>query len=382
MLIALLRFISVLMLAFFVVALPLTLLARDIGQLVFDADTIKELVGENLLAPEFVAQMAQGATSTILGGDGEADGAGGEDAPPAGEEKEEGLDMALAVEALSHLSEEDWVEITSLIAPRDLVAETVDDMVDGYVAWLDSDAEFPTIRIDLTEWKHNARLHASTVLGIMLDAMPPCSVEEVLGQFVQDIQEGDSLGEVLVPLCRPSGAAYDELLANADRLVAGITQGTPDQIDTAFLQGESAPDELVELKANLVRARTALRWSWAAVLGFGALAVLMAARSWPQALVWAGRPLLLAGAITLLMGARVQFLASGGVDSLFARMFADGPQGIANMGAAVIAGAFPLVAEPLLIQGGVLMASGLAALVGARRMAVVADDAPKLSKGY
>ena len=158
-----LRFISAILLFLVVITLPLTLLARDVGQLVFDADTIKSLVGENLLSPEFVARIAENVTVSALttaaeDGEGPAEAAIGEE--------EEGLDISLVSEALGHLGDEDWVEIATLIAPQDLVEETVDGLVDGYIAWLDSDAGFPEIQFELALWETYLHQHASSVVAI------------------------------------------------------------------------------------------------------------------------------------------------------------------------------------------------------------------------
>lgn len=380
MLTGFLRFISAILLFLVVISLPLTLLARDVGQLIFDADTIKSLVSENLLAPEFVARIAENVTVSALSS------AADEGQPPdeaAEGEDGEGIDISLMTEALGYLENEDWIEITNLIAPQDLVAETVDGLVDGYIAWLDSDAGFPELQFELAPWKTNLRSHARSVVAILLDALPACSAEEIAAQALEGLQAGEGLADVITPVCRPTEPIYGTMLGSADRMVNGITARMPDSVDTAMLGEESTPEELVLLKENLQRVRLVLNWAWLLVSLVGALAVWMAARSWPEALRRAGWPLLFAGGITLLIGGLIQFAASGGLETLFTRMFAEGPATIAALGTAVIAGVFPLVAQPLLIQGAVLATAGLGALIGAPRLAALQnDDFPELKKGY
>jgi hypothetical protein len=366
-----LRFISTILLFLVVVSLPLTLLARDMGQLIFDADTIKELVSENLLAPEFVARVAENVTISAIGT------AMDEEPVPdeiADTEQEDGLDMSLMTEAFSYLEEDDWIEITTLIAPPDLVGETVNGLVDGYIAWLDNDDDFPALRFELAPWKANLRTHSSSVVAILLDALPACTAEEIVAQALAGLEQGESLGQVLTPVCSPPEPLYSAMLGGADRMVGGLTARMPDSVDTSVLGEESAPEELVVLKQNLQRARLILNWSWLLAAAVGALAVWMGSRSLPEALRSASWPLLFAGGITLLIG---------GLQALFTRMFADGPGAIAALGTAVIAGVFPLVAQPLLIQGAILATLGLGALIAAPRLAAAEnDDFPELKKGY
>ncbi len=378
MLTGLLRFVAAILLFAVVITLPLSLLARDVGQLVFDADTIKSLVSENLLAPEFVARVAENVTVSALSSSADDSETG---ASEPGDE--EGLDVSLMTEALGHLSDDEWVEISTLIAPQDLVRETADGLVDGYIAWLDSDAGFPEIQFELAPWKANLQANATSVVAILLDALPACTAEEIAAQALAGLQEGESLGEVLTPVCRPPEPLYRTMLGGADRMISGMNARMPDRVDTAMLGEDSTPEELVLLKENLQRTRLILNWGWLLVLAVGALAVWMAARSLPGALRRAGWPLLFAGAITLLIGGLIQFAASGGLESLFTRIFADGPVAIAALGTAVIAGVFPLVAQPMLIQGAVLAAVGLGAVIAAPRLAAIQkDEFLELKKGY
>lgn len=361
---AFLRFLAFILMLVVIIALPLSLLARDVGQLVFDADTIKALVSDSLLSPEFVGQLAQRAISGVVTGAESGDQFTVDEAGPGGEE--EGLDMALLGEGLSYLEEDDWIQIAHLISPPDVISETVDQIVDGYIAWLDSDAGFPALVLNIAEWKANMRVHAREVVEIVLAALPACTAEEIAAQALEGLQEGEGLAAVAIPVCRPPEPTYGTLLDNADNMVAGMTQQMPDEIDTQLLQGDSAPEELTGLKDMLLRVRLYVRWAWALVLGVALLGVILAARSWPQALIWAGWPLLLAGGITLLFGFGVQVLAAGGLERLVVAMFRDAPVTLSAIGTTVAAGVFPLVARPLLIQGGVLMALGLASLIGGR----------------
>lgn len=372
---AILRFLAFVLLAVVVVALPISLLARDAGQLIYDADTIKSLVGENLLSPEFVGQLAQRAMLSVATGADDTK----EPQQDTTEEGVLGLDMSLVSEGLSYLEEDDWGQIAELIAPPDVVAETVGDLVDAYVGWLDADAAFPQVNVDLSEWKQNTSAHAREVLEIMLAALPACTADQLMNQALEGLQEGEDLAGVVIPVCRPAEPAYSFLLSNADDMVSRFAQQMPDEIDSQLLQGESAPRELVQLKEMMLRARLILRWSWVAVLAAAALAVLMAARSWSGALTWAGWPLLLAGLLTLGLGFGVQLLASGLLVRLIEILFADAPVTLSAIGSSVAAGALPLVARPLLIQGAILAALGLISVIAGRALGNRAE-APLLNE--
>lgn len=354
----LLRIVAVLMLAVFTLLLPLSLVARDIGALVFDPATTKTLVRENLLDTQLIAGLARQATQEML-----LSGVGEDGAQPSGEAQErnteEGINVAALDEALNNLSQEDWEKITDLTAPTALVEQTVNQVVDGYSLWLNGDQDFPPLQLDIKVWKENTQNNAGAVMNVLLDAMPACSAEEVQQISGENMTTAEGVAGSITA-CRPPEPYYSQMIANADLLFQESLRRAPDLIDLNLMtQNTEAPNELVQFKTSLTRARLAVNWSWVAVAGLGTLAVALVARGLRPLLRWAGWPLLLAGLITVILGLALQFFSLHFLDNLLANALTSEAGAVGALGKAIAGGALDLVSTPLLLQGLVLTSVGI-----------------------
>jgi hypothetical protein len=350
MLTSLLRVIAGILLALFVLALPFSLLMRSVGALAFDPETTKDLVRENLLNSDTMANIARQATEQMLIADG----------------GEAGIDTVIITEALQNLSEEDWNDITDLAAPEELIEGTVNQVVDAYTEWLNGAGAFPDLQLDIEAWKENTAANAGEILAVVLDAQPECDLAAVAGLAMQTLQSGGSFSQ-LVPVCKPPEPIYSAIISNADTLLAGTLQVAPDVISlNSVTDNVQPPEQLVQLKAGLVQTRTTLNWAWAGVAVIGLLAVAMAARSFRQVLLWAGWPLLLAGGVGLLLGLSLVLFSLRFLDEMLANMIGGASDATALLGSALAGGALDLVSRPMLLQGLLVAAAGGAMLIYAR----------------
>ncbi len=358
MLTALLRVFAIILLAFFVIALPGSLLLRDVGALVFDPETTKVLVREHLMDSELIASMARQATEQMLLGQFE-------DQDP---QTQSSLQGNVVQTVLIQMSEEDWRQITELAGPEALVEESVDSVVDAYTDWLDSDAEFPSLLLDLQPWKDNTATNAPQILTVVLDSLPECTLEMAAQMAIEGLQ---NIGiEGAIPACRPPEPLYGALIANAPTLLAGPLALAPDQFDlNQVTAGQEAPDELIRLKSGITQVRNLSRWTWIAVSVIGLVAVAMAARSLRQVLTWAGWPLAISGGFVVLLALGMLFFPIQFLNEAIANLFLGEGGAQSAFGAAVAAGALDLVSRPLLLQGVLIMAAGSAALIYARVLA-------------
>jgi hypothetical protein len=358
MLTALLRVLAIVMLVFFVVGLPVSLLLRDIGALVFDPETTKELVREHLMDSELIASMARQATEQMLLGQFE-----GQDP-----QTQSSLQGNVVQTVLIQMSEEDWRQITELAVPESLVEQSVDSVVDAYTEWLDSEAEFPSLVLDLQPWKENTATNAPQIVTVVLDSLPECTLEMAAQMAIEGLQ---NLGiEGAIPACRPPEPLYGALIANAPTLLAGPLALAPDQFDlNQVTAGQQAPDELIRFKAGITQVRSLSRWTWIAVSAIGVIAVAMAARSFRQVLTWTGWPLAIAGSLVFLLALGMLFFSFQFLNDAMANLFLGEGGTQSAFGAAVAAGALDLVSRPLLLQGVLITAAGSAALIYARIMA-------------
>lgn len=344
-----LRFLAVVILIFFVLAFPLSLLARDAGQLLFRPETIKMVVKVRLLDPHFVGDLAHQASQGLLSGGSAAQGAQAEGSEVEG---------ALVAAALDQLSEEDWAEIAALIAPEEVIGPAVDDLVDAYAAWLDSDDPLPQLNLDLQPIKANLAQNAPVVTSIVLDALPECSLEEIAAQALDSLT-----GEGGLALCRPPEPLYTTMLGNSEQALTGVLSAAPDRLDLTRVQGFEPPPELTTLKENLNRTRLVLNWTWLALAGLGAAAVAMAARSLSQALKWSGWPVFLSGLGALMLGLGFTVVRNSILGGRLGEVLREASSG-ASMLMGVAAGtALDIMGDMLRLQGIVVVLLGLALIL-------------------
>jgi len=353
MLQALLRVTAILMLVIFVLLFPVTLAARDIGALIFDPATTKTLVRTNLLDSQLIDGLVRQATQEML-----FSGVGGGSDQPSGE-TEQGVNIAALDEVLNNLSQEDWEQLTNLTAPTALLEENVNQVVDAYSLWLNSDQHFPPLQVDLKLWKENTQNNAGAVMRVLLDAMPACSTEEIRQISQQNMNTLQGVAGS-IQACRPPEPYYSLMIGNADILVQESLRRAPDLININLMaENSEAPNEFVQFKTSLLRARLVVNWSWVAVAGFAALAVALAAHGFKSMLRWAGWPLLITGAATVVLGLGLQLFSLHFLDDLVAQALPAEAGAVGAMGKAIASGALDLVSTPLLLQGLAITSIGI-----------------------
>lgn len=341
-----LRLVALPILVFFVIAFPLSLVLRDVGSLLFNPETTKVLVRQNLRGSELISSLALQATQQIL--------------------SVEGGDQNPARLALSRLNDEHWRQITELIAPETLVEQTADQIVDAFSLWLNTEEAFPHVQLDLSAVKANAVANAGEVTRVLMSGLPACDAESLAA-----MSAGQDAGQLssAIPLCLPPEPFYSQMVAGADTVMIQILDGTPDRIDLGQLNQGQAPAELAQLKQNLVSMRTFLDWSWLAVAALGIAAVAMGASGVPSILKWAGWPVVIAGFIVLLFGLGLQMFSLNFLDEFLAAVLEQGPGAMGSLATAIASGALNLITRPLLIQGAVMTVLGAAMLAYSRVLA-------------
>lgn len=345
-----LRFLAVILLAIFVLAFPLSLVLRNVGSLLFDPETTKMFVHENVRGSELISTLARQAVLQMLAGeDPEAEG----DSP--------------AQLALAQLGDDQWQQITRLIAPQRLIEKTTDQIVDAFAAWLNTQAAFPDVQLDLGDLKQNAIANADSVVNVVLNALPACDEQEIAAMAVAAQQDSERFAAAF-PICLPPEPYYSDAVTRSELAVGEMLDHGPETMDLSQLNQGQPPAELTQLKQNLVRMRTILGWSWLAVAALGAVAVAIGASGLQSYLRWAGWPLLLAGMIVLIFGLGLQVFSLNFIDQLMASAFARGTGAMATLSSGLAAGALDLVSRPLLFQGLFVTALGIVALIYARTL--------------
>jgi hypothetical protein len=294
------RFIAVLILLFFIIAFPLSLLGRDIAGVLFSPDRLKTLIDQHVLDINLAATVVEQAVDiAILQGD---------------PEREPLVELALV--GTAQLSSDQIVELLELMAPRELLSYTLASLIDGYFDWLRNDQTFPEIVIDLIPWKQNFVSNAVPILELMLNALPQCSQEEI---DLYDTGDANELEDI--PKCRPPEPTYSRFLTTGAVVLPAQLELTPDQVDLP-MEVQATPEEMLQLKQGLRRMRLILDWGWVIFIMVFVVGVVFGVRTIVGFFNWAGIPLLITG-ISCLMLALGLFIFSDGIVQMLMTNLAD-----------------------------------------------------------
>ena len=345
---SLFRLIAIVLLSIFVLLFPLSLLMRNAGQLLFDPEVTRQLIEEQFLDGNSLSDSIQHTVRTVIN-------------DQSGNDSDYG---PLIGKALGELGEEDWNEITQLVAPNPLVLSTADEMLTSFVEWLDSEEPLPDLQVNLQPWKRNINQNAEEILVILLEALPDCTFEELSSQFLDGLFEEGSLSAA-IPACKPGEPIYSNLIANSGKLVSSMSERMPQQIDISSLQIDGI-DRIEQAKQILIQVRDTLRWPWLILLGMALLALLMVVRTRQLFFRWAGWPALLSGIGTLMLGFSLGFLEEDAIARLIGRFIQGAPSAMGSIVAGIVTGLSESLSRTLTVQGTVLLLLGIALLAGSR----------------
>jgi len=338
----LLKFIAILIMIFVVLALPFTLMGRNIARVVFSPEAVKRLVEDHFLNVDTAALVAEQLAKSAI----------------RVEDPERNPVESLMLAGMANLKAEQWVSLFQMMAPRPLLLETSGQIIDGFYTWLDNDAASPDIVIDARPWKTNISANALPVFELVLNALPQCTPDQFNQFLAGDLETMQDL-----PLCKPPEPVYSTLLAYGAVVLPAQLQQASDEMHLG--QGaDASQEELLQMKQSLRRTRFFLRAGWMFVIVLYLVGIAFGARSIVGALNWAGIPLLLSGVGCLLL-ALVLFFFS---EALVAAVLQVMTVGTGTTPAAVLLkaslneGAL-YVARPLLLQAALLILLGGGAVV-------------------
>jgi hypothetical protein len=276
----------------FVLTLPITIIAFDLGRVVFSPDEMATLVSTSFEEVGGFRRLAMDAITA----DGGASG--------------EGLNLTVA---LSHLTPLERDYLADRLLPRVWVEEQLHASVVDVYAWIDNDLSRPDIRLDLRPVKDALRSGAADELvEMVVNSWPPCSIEQMseMAGTVLGLVEG-------FPFCEPSEPLRTGLVAMAGETLVLSVYTLP---DTLSISGGAAPSqadpEILRLKEDVRLARTLSRWGWLLSPALLLLIMALAIRTWRGLAWWWGLPLILGGGLTVI----ASFASRAGVGRLAARL--------------------------------------------------------------
>lgn len=324
---------------FVIVALPFALLFDSIGRILFSPDEIVRLVESNSLNMEIMAGVAERSVNGV-----------------STETMTTPLDR-FAMMAFRNFTHEDWVNFFEVIVPSEVISQTLREMFNGIFVWLDSDAEYPSFQISLGSWKSVMETNSTLAVDMVLAKMPDCTAEDLT-----IFTAGAIISEENFPLCNPPEPMYSRL-RDIMRISAPARFATlPDGIDISQDMFENLQG-LAQLKSRIVWARSMMFYSWFWVTLVYMIGVPLGARTLKGLFQWSGWPLVLVGGGTLAGAAALVF----GQDMVIGIMlnsikFIGVIRVVADR---LMRASISQVAQPLLLEGGVLVALGVGGIIGA-----------------
>ncbi|HMK08193.1 MAG TPA: hypothetical protein VK449_04085 [Anaerolineales bacterium] len=324
----------------FVVTLPITLMAFNLGRIAFSAQQMTVLVSQTIEETGGLRNLVmQSLTSP-------------KNPPESGN-----LDLA---GALAFLTPPERDHLGDQLTPPGWAEEQLGSLVKGVYDWIDNDRASPSFLVDIRDLKAALLAGgAADLVEMVVDSWPACSVEDVAEMSV-----GALLGERSLKFCEPPEPLRSGLVGLMDASLAVSLRALPDQI--ALGQGGTAPasPEVMQAKDRLRRVRFLAGWSWLFSPVLLGLIMALVVRSWRDLALWWGIPVLAGGALALLAVVGVRVGATGLVQAAFGP--SQMPVWIGTMmrslAVALMAVVFRRVALQsviLLIAGAVILATGL-----------------------
>jgi hypothetical protein len=339
------RFLAGLLALLFVLALPLSVVAFDLGRIVFSPERMGILLGESFdQAGGFRRLAMEAITGGVENEAGSADGG------------------ALSLEgALSYLTPQERDYLAERLLPADWVREQLQAGLDDLYAWVDNDRARPSVDVDLRPVKETLRQGgADELIEVVVDSWPPCAVEQVDEMAAQIF----GLAEGFL-FCEPPEPLRTGMVGMVGEAIKLGLYALPDQLSVSGERAdEKANPEVLRFKEDLRLARALGRWSWLLLPALLGLIMALVIRSWRGMAWWWGLPLILGGLLTLVaavgvrLGARAVIsgmVLGPGIPPIMAEVLHSVAEGWVTSALRAVG----IHAGIILLVGGVLFALGL-----------------------
>jgi hypothetical protein len=332
------RFVAVLLAAAFVISLPLSLVAFNIGRVAFSPERMTTLLVETIDETGGLRQMV---IESLTPGEGTAEGGG--------------LDLAGALEFLTPQERDTLGE---QLTPPGWAKAQLGALVDGVYDWIDNDRARPSFVVDITDLKV-ALLSggAADLIETVVDSWPPCTVGEIAEMTV-----GALFGEQSLKLCEPPEPLRTGLVGLINASLAVSLRALPDQISLSQADSAPATAQVMQAKESIRQVRFLAGWSWLLSPVMLGLVMALVIRSWRSLGRWWGIPLLVGAVLTLATMVGVRVAVEGLARSALGD--AEMPAWIGGMIHTLITAMMAVVFRRVALQAGILLLVGGLVLVG------------------
>jgi hypothetical protein len=373
-----LRSIAICLMAVVVIILPISLMSRNAGKIVFSPEGLAGLIENSVFNHEV---LMRGMRSAL----------GSSDLSKSGIERDTVVPRVL----ISIMDKGQWSRSLQVIIPEKLLSQTLRPIINSIFTWLDSSKEYPDIRIDTRPLKGHITGSIKPFMNSVFPMMPLCSPEQLRNlPAVMNPQALSSMGPSLVgslPDCRIPEPYYGRLTSAIQRVVEPRIDEIPDEIDISAIMNPLQGTErsatcmrchnhglfkrdphlkrITEVKEGLLSIRSWMNNFWIVVFFayiFSFVLATIGIKSKPERLKWAGWPLMLSGVVSLLLSVYLPNSAEWIPEKM------DIPPSILVIVQSIFTDLFTQVGSALLLQATLLTLFGAVALIVAQRRIKIA----------
>ncbi len=270
-----LRILAVLVGFTFIVTLPLAITGNSAAQVLFSPEVVSRVLSARLIS--------SGAIERLIVNDLFDEWIASA-----------GVESAEIEKAFIHLRPADRVELLQILLPDGWLESQVRNSVDGIYQWLDNQAAYPQVVLDLAPVKANLLGGGiEELVEILVDSWPSCSQEQLETMQAGVLQSG----EVVIEFCEPPEPMRSVVVEFASVLLFEWISESPDSI--VLNQDDPNTNELEELRDQIQSLRGLLQFSWFLSLVLLGLMIVLVVRSIRELFIWWGWPLLFGGITTI-----------------------------------------------------------------------------------
>lgn len=284
------KLVAILLVLVFIVSLPLSILAYDVGRVIFDPALDKQVLIDIATESDLFTVALQWYADRRAAQRYESGDA------IAWQEEPDILDL------LSLIEIDSWLAIRQEVLTDQILSDWIITAVDGFYQWLDSDQPAPEIVFDLASFKARVRsVHGRNAVQIIFDSLPPCT-EEQIADFKSRLAAVPAGTKVPYNLCRFPDPWFDDQVSDYHQSVSEIVENIPAVFNLVEeLSRNDQEPELAGIKERILTVRTVTRWAPVLPVILLLLILALVVRSLKALGNWWGIPLAVGGALLLLV---------------------------------------------------------------------------------
>jgi hypothetical protein len=331
-----------------VLTLPLTVLAHDIGQVVFSPGELADLVVGRIVDSGWLKGIVR---DRILFGELLPPDPGG------------GFNLG---EALRYLEPTEVDRILDILLPPEWAGDQVSGILESLSAWLENAQPTPALSLDLQPLKDRLISGgAAQLVEAIVDSWPACTTEQVN----QMIAAGVGGSETPLFFCEPPEPHRSLLTTGATQTLVQQARALPSRLALGSAGTSQATpgmslEQILAFKERIRLARALSGWGWILPLSLLGLIMALVVRSWRHLAKWWGTPLFVGGLLTLLI-----LITFGGLANRYllpALALSTMPAVLSSMLTGVMEGLVAAVVRRLLLHGMVITLAGALLLLVSR----------------